>query len=201
TYNGTITITSPGASNTPVTVPVTLTVTAVNDAPVNIVPGPQTINEDASRIFSAANGNAISVGDIDDGDDTIIGNEPLQVMLSVNGGTLTLASITGLTFSAGDGTADATMTFTGMLSNINSALNGLSTFSSQSGPQTLTLTTSDQGNFGSGGALSTTSTVAITVSPANDAPVNTVPGPQATNEDTALVFSAGNGNLISVSDV
>ena len=34
----------------------------------------------------------------------------------------------------------------------------------------------------------------------NNAPVNTVPGAQATNEDTALTFNAGNANLISIAD-
>jgi hypothetical protein len=34
----------------------------------------------------------------------------------------------------------------------------------------------------------------------NVAPVNTVPAAQAVNEDTALVFSSANGNLIAVSD-
>ncbi|MDX6588119.1 MAG: hypothetical protein QOI31_2592 [Solirubrobacterales bacterium] len=44
-------------------------------------------------------------------------------------------------------------------------------------------------------------TVAVTVTCSNDAPVNTVPGDQSTNEDTNLVFSNGNGNAISVADV
>ena len=35
----------------------------------------------------------------------------------------------------------------------------------------------------------------------NDAPVNSVPGTQATPEDTTLVFSSGNGNAISIADV
>ena len=39
-------------------------------------------------------------------------------------------------------------------------------------------------------------TVAITVSPVNDAPVNTVPGAQVVNEDTALALGG-----ISVNDV
>ena len=43
--------------------------------------------------------------------------------------------------------------------------------------------------------------MAITVNAVNDAPVNTVPPPQSTNEDTALVFTSGNGNAISISDV
>ena len=52
------------------------------------------------------------------------------------------------------------------------------------------------------GALdSNIATVTITVNPVNDAPVNSVPAAQSTNEDTALVFSAGNGNLVSISDV
>ena len=40
----------------------------------------------------------------------------------------------------------------------------------------------------------------ITVEPANDSPVNTVPGPQTTDEDTVLVFSSAGGNSISVGD-
>ncbi|MDY7229133.1 Ig-like domain-containing protein [Hyalangium rubrum] len=34
----------------------------------------------------------------------------------------------------------------------------------------------------------------------NDAPVNTVPGPQTTPEDTPLVFSPANGNPVSIAD-
>jgi hypothetical protein len=37
-------------------------------------------------------------------------------------GTLTLTTLAGLTFSTGDGTADASMVFTGTLSAINAAL-------------------------------------------------------------------------------
>ena len=69
------------------------------------------------------------------------------------------------------------------------------------GAASLQIVTNDQGNTGSGGALSDTDTVAITVNAVNDAPVNTVPGPQSTNEDTSLVFSSGNGNPISISDL
>src|SRR6185369_16014531 len=70
-----------------------------------------------------------------------------------------------------------------------------------SGGATLTITTNDQGNTGTGGAKSDTDNVAITVTAVNDAPVNSVPAAQTTNEDTALVFSSGNGNLVSISDV
>ena len=43
--------------------------------------------------------------------------------------------------------------------------------------------------------------VLVTVNAVNDPPLNSVPAPQATDEDTPLVFNAGGGNLISISDV
>jgi hypothetical protein len=49
------------------------------------------------------------------------------------------------------------------------------------------------GQHRSGGAQSDTDTVNITVNAVNDAPVNSVPARRSTNEDTALVFSSGNG--------
>ena len=51
---------------------------------------------------------------------------------------------------------------------------------------------------GSGGAQTDTDTLAITVNPVNDAPINTVPGPQATFRNQPMVFSTANGTLISV---
>src|SRR5439155_1148208 len=91
---------------------------------------------------------------------------------------------------------------TGTLANINAALNGLSyqPTANYSGPDTLTLSTNDLGNTGVGGPQTATSTVALTVNHVNQAPVNTVPGPQATNQNTALVFSTANGNALNVSD-
>ena len=145
----------------------------------------------------AGNGNQISIADVDAGAGSV------QVTLTGTNGTLTLAGIAGLTFTTGDGTADATMTFTGTVANINTALNGLSfaPTANFNGAASLQITTNDQGNTGTGGAQIDTDTVAITVNAVNDAPVNTVPAAQSTNEDTALVFSTGNGNQISISDV
>src|SRR5581483_5572204 len=42
-----------------------ITVGAVNDAPVNSVPGTQTFDEDTTLTFSAGNSNAITVSDVD----------------------------------------------------------------------------------------------------------------------------------------
>src|SRR5262249_38454730 len=101
--------------------PISITVTNNdNDPPVNSVPGNQTTNEDTPLVFSAGNGNEVSVSDPD------AGSLAVQVTLSVTNGTLTLSGTSGLTFSDGDGSADVSMTFTGSLSAINTALAGMS---------------------------------------------------------------------------
>lgn len=170
---------------------------AVNDPPVNNVPATQTIDEDTTLVFSPANGNRVSVIDVD------AKNNAIQVDLTATQGLLTLDTTAGLTFSNGDGSADASMTFTGTIPAINTALNGLSyePTSEFSGAATIQIVTNDLGHTGTGGPLSDTDTINITVSPVNDGPVNTVPGSQTTDEDSAVSFSAGNGNQISIDDI
>ncbi|MDW7995892.1 MAG: cadherin-like domain-containing protein [Gemmatales bacterium] len=176
---------------------VLLRVLNANQPPVNTVPGPQTTPEDTVHVFSVANGNAISIADPD------AGTNPVQVTLSVTNGTLTLATVSGLTFSAGDGTDDATMTFTGTITAINAALNGLQfrPATNYSGPATLTITTNDLGNSGFGGALTDSDTVTITVTAVNDAPVVAFVNAHFTPVNTTLTFSSLNGNALSASDV
>lgn len=146
----------------------TINVGAVNDPPVNTVPGPQSTNQNTPLTFSSGNGNQISVADPDAGTNTI------QVTLTAANGTITLNGTAGLSFSfsdgngtgAGDGTADATMTFRGTIANINTALNGM-TFTPTlgfSGAASLTITTNDLGNTGSGGPQTDTDVVNIQVS-------------------------------------
>src|SRR6185503_9817744 len=69
------------------------------------------------------------------------------------------------------------------------------------GAASVQIVTDDQGNTGSGGNLTDTDTVNITVNAINDAPVNSIPLPQSTNEDTPLTLSTANGNVISIGDV
>ncbi|HMG74860.1 MAG TPA: LamG-like jellyroll fold domain-containing protein [Pyrinomonadaceae bacterium] len=175
-----------------------------NDAPVNSVPGTQTTDEDTDKTFSTGGGNAIQISDAD------AGGASVRVTLNGTNGVITLAGTAGLSFTQGDGTLDPTMTFTGSITNINNALNGL-TFKPNAnfnGAASLQIITNDQGNTGvdpglTGDANSEedNDTVNITVTAVNDAPVNTVPGAQVTNEDTPLVFSTGGGNRISISDI
>ena len=109
-----------------------------NSSPINDIPISQTVVEDSFLIFNAANDNLISI--IDDAAETLVVN------LSVGNGTLTLSQTTGLTFTTGNGTADATMQFSGTKENINSALDGLryDPTANSNGNDTLTLTTEDQ---------------------------------------------------------
>ncbi len=117
----------------------TVTVTAVNDAPLNTVPGAQSTNEETALVFSSGNGNQISIQDPDGSGSTC------EVTVSVTNGTLTLASTTGLIFTTGDGTTDSAMTFRGTVANINTALNGLSynPTADYNGSATLTITSVD----------------------------------------------------------
>ena len=77
------------------------------------------MNENTTLVFSTGNGNLISVTDPDGG------GGDLRVTVRIDNGTLSLSQITGLTFVTGDGTADATMTFTGTEALVNAALDGM----------------------------------------------------------------------------
>ena len=148
----------------------TFDVDAVNDAPVNSVPGSQFVDEDTPLVFNSANGNLISVSDVD------AGTNELQIHLTATNGLLTLSQTTGLSFVSGNGTNDAVMVFTGTLANINAALDGLifdPTPDYFGNGANIQIVTSDQGSTGSGGSQSDTDNIAITVNAINDAPVVT----------------------------
>jgi hypothetical protein len=147
---------------------VTLIVTAVNDAPVNNVPGAQTAQQNIALGFNTANGNAISITDVD------AGNGLMTVTLTASNGTLSLGSLSGITVLLGTGTNDASMTFEGNRANINAALQTLSFKSGSTflGAASLTIETNDNGNSGSGGAKTDVDTISINVIPVNPKVVN-----------------------------
>ncbi|MCB1870742.1 MAG: DUF2341 domain-containing protein, partial [Gammaproteobacteria bacterium] len=104
---------------------------------INTVPGSQTTNEDTALVFSSGNGNAISVtGDA---------GQTYYMVLSVTNGSLSLSGVSGLTFTDGDGTSDASMSFSGTLEDVNAALAGLgfSPTADYNGGSTLTITSND----------------------------------------------------------
>ena len=136
-----------------------------NVAPVNNLPATQQTPIDTPLVFSTANGNAISISDVDD--------TTVQVTLSATNGTVTLNGTSGLTFSVGDGSGDASMTFTGSLAAINSTLNGLqfSPSGGYEGMASLQVSTTDFGGPG-GDTHSDVDVLTIKVGDVyNDAPV------------------------------
>src|SRR3954452_8715601 len=170
-----------------------IAITAIDDAPVNSVPGTQTINEDEALTFSSGNGNAITVSDID------AGGADVTVTLSSANGTITLGSTAGLTTVTGNGTG--TVNATGPIAAINTDLNNtvFTPAADFSGSTSVSVTTNDNGNTGVGGPLSDVDSITVNVTALDDAPVITRPATATTNEDTPFTFSAG--NVISIADV
>ncbi|BFM39751.1 choice-of-anchor Q domain-containing protein [Synechocystis sp. LKSZ1] len=170
---------------------VTITVTNVNEAPINSVPDGQTTNEDTVLVFSASNSNLISISDIDAGSNLV------QVALSVTNGVLTLSGTTGLSVTSGSN-GSGSFTIQGTVANINGALNGLTYLgnSNFNGSDSLQIVTNDLGNTGTGGALTDTDTMTITVNAVNDAPINTLPSTFSVDEDTNLTLTG-----LSIADV
>lgn len=151
------------------TIPVT--VLPVNDAPVNTVPATaQSGSEDSALVFSAANGNALSVADVD--------SASLTTTINVTQGSFLLGSTAGLTVI---GNGSGTVSLTGSPAAINAALEG-STYTGTAdynGPATLTLSSSD------GQAPATVSTVPLTLTPVADIANDTA----TTNEDTPVTIT------------
>lgn len=172
-------------------------VTAVNDAPVITAPGSSSVDENDSRRFSAAGDDAITVTDVDAGTGTV------RAVLDATSGRLTLAGTTGLTFTVGDGTADAELDFTGTVDDITAALDGLSYQPDDGfhGSDRIAVSVDDRGNTGAGGAKSASATIDVTVNRVNAPPVNTVPAAQTTDEDTTLSFTGGTRIAVADPDV
>ena len=173
-FNGADTLTVATSDGTAIdTDTIAITVNPVNDAPVNTVPGAQSVAEDTILPIAG-----VSVADID--------SSALTTTLNVSSGILNVTAGAGV---SGNGTASVTIT--GTAAQINAALAGLAYTGNLNfnGADTLTVATSD-------GTATDTDTIAITVNPVNDAPVNTVPGAQSVAEDTTLPIAG-----VSVADI
>ena len=150
----------------------TISVNAVNDAPTwSASAADVTTDEDVAK--------AITGSTIADVDDTSLDS---MTITSTESGTFSLASVSGLTFAAGDGTADNSMTFSGTIANINTAIATI-TWTSQANNNNnavLSLTAND------GDDDSATDQVSITVNAVNDAPTSAGDSASVT-EDVAYV--------------
>ena len=115
------------------------------------------LNENSSLSFSTANGNAISITD------AAAGTNADSLTLAVSQGTLTLASTTGLSFTAG-ANGSSSFTVSGTVTNLDSALDGLvyQPTTLYSGADSLAVSVSDPTD-----SLSAATSVSITVAALN----------------------------------
>ena len=124
----------------------------------------------------------ISIADVD------AGASALESVISTTVGTLTVNPGSGATVT---GDNSNSVKIVGTLTQINAALNGLDfNPGSTPGNATLTLTTDDQGNTGSGGAKTDTDAIAVTITPPNAIPVVDLNG-GATGVDVSTTFKEG----------
>lgn len=160
--------------------------------PVILVPDTQATNSSQPLVFSWYFGNGIFIID------PPAGEEGLEVTLEIDDGTLTLGSLDGLAFDVGDGENDVTMTFTGLLDDVNRALEGMFYVPSSAylGTATLDIAVTDLGEAWDNGTELTEAAVEIEVG----GPSIEVPGNQWTDEDTALEFSISESNAITVAN-
>ena len=156
-------------------------VSAVNDSPTNTVPGNLNIVTDVTTPISGT-----SITDIDDGGANV------SVTLSALHGTLSVDStvVGGLSAAHISGNDFATITITAPLSLINTTLAAPSGLQYRSdanytGPDSLTVTTDDLGNFGSGGPQTAVNTVSILVAAANQAPTISPPASFSATQNLA----------------
>ena len=165
----------PSLQSAPATV--SINVAAVNDAPVNTVGGPMETAEDTAVLVAG-----ISVADVDAEE----GNGELSVSLSVQHGSLALASTAGLSgdLDGGDGELD----LTGGVAALNAALAGLSYASDVDfvGEDVLRVLTNDLGNAGSLGPLSDLDFVEITVLSTQQQTANLIASIELLRNDNVL---------------
>jgi hypothetical protein len=160
---------------------VTVNVTPVNQPPAINVPAIQSVLENPSQplVFSAANGNSITISDVDGG----TGVE--QVTITVPNGVVTLSQTTGLVFLQGNGVGGNAMIFSGTLTDINAALNGMQYFPANnfSGVTTINFSVNDNGN-NPAPAQTGTGAVAINVIAVNQPPYVITPIPSVVVNET-----------------
>jgi VCBS repeat-containing protein len=173
---------APGASTSKT---LNVTVTNANDAPVLSAPASVATDEDTPLTLDSAHGNAITLSDQD------LAQGPLTVTLQATLGTVSLATTQGLSFAAGDGTADATMTFTGSLADLQAALASLrfSPDANANGAAVLSVGVTDAADS----SLADRKRIDVTIRPVNDSPVLATP--------TTIEVTAGSAAAIGTAQL
>ncbi len=191
-YNGpdTLTVSVSDGSADPVLRTISVNVIPVNDPPVLTVPASvPAVPEGTPIVF--ANDSAISITDVD--------SPNLTVGLAVKNGTISLASLDGLTVVRGTN-GSASVTYSGPQALVNSALNNVSYVPTQyyNGTDTLTITASD-GSTGATG-IAAPKVVSLTITPVNNPPVLVRNGTLVVTEGNTPVARTINTSLLSYTD-
>ncbi|HZF95999.1 MAG TPA: Ig-like domain-containing protein [Allosphingosinicella sp.] len=182
---------------------ITFNLAAVNDPISTNAPATLTLDEDSVNF--AVTGLSIS-----DADAALAPGGIYTVSLSSTNGTLTLTTLTGLTFTTGDGTSDAAMTFRGTLANLNTALATakFTPTANYAGAAEIQLSATDTDGTtvatGTGAATTDSDTIAVTVTAVNDAPVLDLNGAAAGDGASGTAVEqagAGTGPLASAATV
>ena len=162
---------------------VAITVTAVNDAPLNTVPGGQTIAED-----TAIHITGVSVNDVDGNLSTV------KLFVSQGGMSVFLSGSTSIIAGANGSNS---MTLSGTQAGINASLAWLYYQGAYNyvGADILTITSTDSN------AATDIDTVAITVTTVNDSPVITSSGNSSIPENTTTVMTVTVTDIDLPSDI
>ena len=160
---------------------VTVDIAATNDAPVNTVGAPFAVLETDGP--TAVTGLAVSDVDADPANDVI------EVTLSATLGTIAVATGVpgGVTAGQVSGNGTGTVTITATQNAINATFAdaaGVTYDPATDGIDNLTMTTSDLGNGGAGGAQQDVDAVVITVINVNQDPTAPATNSVSTDEDT-----------------
>ena len=193
--------TSLGTGNT-VTKSFTITVSDTNDAPTVNAPSTVNMSEDSTVVFDGGSGAGHAAKIVFADSDTFSSTNN-TVTITVPSGKVAIGNLSGAVISGGADNS-GTVTLTGSLANINTALASLrytpDADYNSTNPVPLTATFNDQGNVGTGGPQTVTTTVNITVDPVNDAPTRSDANPvvlSAIDEDTTEPVGETIGNLVS----
>ncbi len=168
-YNGTdqVTLVLTDSNNGTDSLNLDLTWTAVNDAPVNVVPASRTVDEDTELVVSG-----ISVNDVDAAEGSI------QIQFTATSGVITVKTDVsgGITVEDVSNNGTSHVGAVGTITALNNTLsdtNGIIYRGNRdfNGTDILTIGTDDQGNTGSGGAQTDLDDITLNITAVNDVPV------------------------------
>jgi hypothetical protein len=164
----------------------TITIRAVNDAPVITVPaGTQTATEDQPKLIPG-----LSIADVDISETTFdppgTGSGQMTVTLAAGRGTILVNPATAPSVTVSNN-GSQTVTLNGAMSAINVMLGAGITYqglANVNGADTVTVTANDLGNWPPPARIST-ATIPVSITAVNDPPVVVAPGGHVVLEDPA----------------